>query len=431
MVEKLPDVPPALLLLLHELHRCESWQGMRKRVKEMLRDLRDQSEVFEVEQIARESDSRGSSRFEVHLHGAMDLLSERGCSDLDCRVATADRIARSIGLIGDRVWLTDRLSERFTDFGRPTNARLDAVVADFLVLSRLLPLILAGVVRFRSPWVPTCGSCLDIFEAHVERTAKQLCKIFRAEFHVERHPDWGFVVDTGKCLEPNMRFHSTVKSQKRLPTPHKIASQWVYEELRSTFWTAREAAMTGGAVFSNSRVGIAGLAKQDGRLVDMPTLLLMDKSRELSVPWVSDLNASQIVQLRQEAAEALPLFREMLSRAITVRDQGEAGFSGDPSSFVSDLREQAIQVRAELEAKRSHSARYWKATYAVLGLGMSAYGVATDQVLAGVGGILPVIQLLIDHKAGHESDVSKVIRKPGYVLVKAQDILAHSHRARD
>jgi len=93
---------------------------------------------------------------------------------------------------------------------------------------------------------------------------------------------------------------------------------------------------------------------------------------------------------------------------------------------MADLREQAVQVRSELEAKRKSASRFWKGTYGILGLGLSAYGVAADQMLPAVGGLLPVIQLLIGHKAGHESEVAKLSSLPGYVLVKAQDILAHA-----
>jgi len=46
--------------------------------------------------------------------------------------------------------------------------------------------------------------------------------------------------------------------------------------------------------------------------------------------------------------------------------------------------------------------------------------------MPGVGGLLPILQLLINHKTGHESEVSEISRRPGFVLVKAQDILAHS-----
>ena len=63
----------------------------------------------------------------------------------------------------------------------------------------------------------------------------------------------------------------------------------------------------------------------------------------------------------------------------------------------------------------------------MLGLALSAYGVATDQVVPGVAGLLPVLQLLISHKTGHEADVAKLTTRPGYVLVKAQDLLEHAH----
>jgi hypothetical protein len=62
----------------------------------------------------------------------------------------------------------------------------------------------------------------------------------------------------------------------------------------------------------------------------------------------------------------------------------------------------------------------------VLGLGLSVYGIATDQVLPGVAGLLPILQLLNSHKVGLEADVAKLTPRPGYVLVKAQDILAHT-----
>jgi hypothetical protein len=61
-------------------------------------------------------------------------------------------------------------------------------------------------------------------------------------------------------------------------------------------------------------------------------------------------------------------------------------------------------------------------------LGLSAYGVGADEIIAGAGGLLAVIHLLIDHKSGQEAGVSKLTTKPGYVLMKAQDILAHNHQ---
>jgi hypothetical protein len=159
----------------------------------------------------------------------------------------------------------------------------------------------------------------------------------------------------------------------------------------------------------------------------MNTLVLLDRERNFSVPWVSELDASQVLQLREAASSALVPFREKMARAMCVRDL-EAVSSTSSSGVVAELREQAAEVHAALEAGRKHSARYWKVTYGLLGLWLSAYGVATDQLLPGVGGLLPVIHLLISHKSGHEADVSKLSSRPGYVLVKAKDILSHAHK---
>src|SRR5450631_1640344 len=115
MIEDLPDVPPALLLLVRETVQCNSWGQMRKRIKDMLRELRDQSEAYVLASVKREGYQKSELRFEIHLHGALDLLSGEGCIDPGCRFAAADRLARSVGLIADRVWLTDLLSGRFID----------------------------------------------------------------------------------------------------------------------------------------------------------------------------------------------------------------------------------------------------------------------------------------------------------------------------
>lgn len=428
IIEDLPDVPPALLLLLKEIATCNSWTKMRLRIKGMLRELRDQSEAFAIHQINRVSDRGSVARFEIHLHGAMDLLSGQGCADLKCRVEAAKRTARSVGLIADRVWLTDLLSEQFVDFGKPTKEKIDAVIADVVVLSQLLPLIAAGVVRFRSPWIPACRSCSDYFYSRAEEATEELTNVFLSEIRIADGPDGMFYAHTGNCLEPTLVYHNIPKNRENVqevPTAREWAKSWIHNEFVSILWRAREASMTGGSVFSNSRVGLSGLLLQEGRLNSVSNLSLLDSERNISVPWVSDLDAQQIVQLRNEASLALPQFREKISQALSPR-QSDAPTT-TATSLLTELRAQAAEVRSELEIKRKSSARYWKATYGILGLGLSAYGIGTDQVLAGIGGLLPVIHLLINHKTGQESEVAKLTTKPGYVLVKAQDILAHAH----
>ncbi len=411
--------------MLREFAPSRTWAEARRRVRSILPDLREQSSAFDLANVSRTEDKARRLSFDVHLHGALDVLSGQGCVHFQCRVAAAERLARSVGLVADRVWLTDHLSTQFITMGRATNDALDRAMADALVLLHLLPLIEAGIVRFRSPWIATCTSCSAEFERQVESTTRALMTAYRREFKVERRADGGFFARTGKCFEPSLVHHSYATAVARPPSAAEFAESTISAEVRSTLWNAREASFTGGSIFTNSRLGLAGLLHQDGRLPPRRSMLLFDNEREFYLPWVSELTPQQVLQLREEASLALPAFRERVARALARRDDDETTTS--TADVITELREQAAEVHAELVAKQSKSARYWKTTYGLLGLALSAYGVATDQVLPGVAGILPILNLLISHKTGHEADVAKLTARPGYVLVKAQEILAHAH----
>lgn len=420
MIEDLPDVPPALLMLIAELAKSHSDTDARKRIRGMLHELRNQSEVFIEESMGREGYVKNPLSFDVHLHGALDILSGSGCAAMQCRVKTADQIARSVGLFADTVWLTDNLSEMFLDFGRATNAKIEIILDNVFVLSRLLPLILSGVVKFRSPWIPTCSSCLQDFEERIISATQGVAENFLGDFEVEHSKNDEYFIDTGSCFDPRLVFRGVFS---KAPTAKEAAEKTIYNELRSAFFVAREAALSGGSVFSNSRIGMAGLMRSEGRMFDRQALLRMDKEREFQIPWVSDLDAAQIVQLRQEASSALPAFREKMARMLG--SHGALGSSSD--EVVVALREQAVEVRNELKINQSNSGRYWKTAFGILGLGVSAYGVANGDVATGISGLLPIIQLMIDHKKDHKAEASRIISQPGYVLVKAQDILSHAH----
>lgn len=424
-IDDIPTAPPALLLMLHEFSLGGDWSAVRKRIRAALRDMKDQSLVFESQNAARLEPAR-THRFEIHPHGALDLLSGHGCIAPDCRVAAAERLARSFGLIADRVWLTDHLSTEVMTLGRATNDAIDDLMHHAVVLAPLVPLMKAGIVRFRSPWIATCASCSADFDTQIEVTTQAILRTFSRQIKVERNDSGGYFVRTGDFFTPPMVLYSPSGGGTSIPSSRDYAEYLIAREVRQILWAAREATLTKGTVVSNSRVALAGMLQCDRRLPQSRRELhAFEDSRALDVPWVSELNPSQILQLREEASSAIPVFREMLARATTYSDDQSS--SNVANDLIADLRMQAAEVRAELTSKQSKSTRYWRTTYGVLGLGISAYGVATDQVLPGLGGLLPIIQLLIEHRTGHESQVEMLKTRPGYVLVKAQDILAHAH----
>ncbi len=148
-------------------------------------------------------------------------------------------------------------------------------------------------------------------------------------------------------------------------------------------------------------------------------LLFLNLAHALNLALARNLKENGHEQEYEKEQEKM--YQVMSAHGLDTQDEKSS------QELIFELREQAEDVRAELKSTQKNSAKYWKATYGVLGLGLSAYGVATDQVIAGVGGLLPMLNLLIEHKTGHESNRDSVISKPGFVLLKAEDILSHAH----
>lgn len=425
MLEDLPDVPPGLALIANEVSPGDTPETLQKKIVSMFPDLREQSENFIETQNSRETDRDPGNRFEVHLHGGLDPLSGMGCVALPCRLSAATRIARSVGLIADRVWLTDRFSEWIVECEEPTPDNIRFITEDFCIISQLLPLIREGIVRFRAPCIPTCKNCLDYLERQVEDISTRVTEVFSSEFALKVEPDRNYpYIDIGAVVPPiiNVLFE---KDLEKLPSIEEFSQSWVHSQVNSAIRLSHEAALTHGTVVSNSRAALAGLLHADGRMNDRRSIAILEDKRSFNISWVSRLDATQIVELRQEVSNALPRFREKIASAM-VYDETNTDRSSNVSDVIDELREEAEEVRSELVVTQKSSSRFWKTTYGLLGLGISAYGVAADQLVAGVGGLLPVIQLMINHQTGQEKETLKHKTRPGYVLIKAQDILAHS-----
>lgn len=370
-LDALRNVPPALLLIWSDFAAGHEWGEIRKRIRSGLKDFKDQSLAFESQNVAR-AEPVDARRFEVHPHGALDLMAGDGCLNLDCRVAAAERVARSLGLFADRIWLTDHVSTEVMGIGRATNHSIDRLIHHAVALAPLLPLMKAGIVRFRSPWISTCASCSQAFDAEVERATQAILRTFTRQVKVEKKPSGGYSVHTGNFFVPPIVHHSYEKDLGGVPSSRDYAEYLVSHEVRRIFWAAREATFTRGSVFSNSRVGLAGMLHCDGRL---PTstrgLRVFEDSRAFDLPWVSELSPAQVLQLREEASQAVPVLRELLARVATA--SSSEGLAPSADSVVAELRAQAEEVRAELAAKQKKSARYWRTAYGILGLGISAY----------------------------------------------------------
>lgn len=429
VVEDLPDVPPAAVLLYSEVYaKAEGWEDARKRLKSLLPELKAQSRAYDLARFEVENAPPSPKEFDIHLDGALNLFSKDsgGCMDTDCRVVAAERLARSVGLVADRLWVTDYLTETFCDFGRATDAKLDLAVADTLVLGTLMPLVAGGVMRFKSPWIPSCQSCLNHFEDQVSQITDDLVAAFHGEFMMEHMGENRYALHTGAVFDPPivLRILPGRKTSDAPPNADNYIWDVIHGAVRSALWVGREAAVGRGSVFSNSRVGLAGLVHREGRFTGLKQFQALDDSRNFELPWIGELTPAQVVELRAEASKAMPQFREVMASRLVYDEDGPSGGSAD---VVAELREQAAEVRAELEIINRQAKRFWKKPFTLLSLSAAALGVATDQTIGAAGGLLALWQFLGEHDEGNEKDAEKLKSRPGYVLLKAKDLLAHAH----
>ena len=200
--------------------------------------------------------------------------------------------------------------------------------------------------------------------------------------------------------------------------------------VRKALWDARDASLTNGVVFSNSRLGASGLLYQEGQRLDEKALSVYSARRAAELPWVRGLSVAQTLQLREEASTALPALRAFLARRLASRPHESSGSGG--LELIEELREQAIDVRSELEIASTKSKSLRRNATGVVGLGIAALSVAVESSpLPAVASLLTTLGLIHQMPAPDTEHVQRLRARPGYVLVAAADILEHASTDRD
>ena len=96
--------------------------------------------------------------------------------------------------------------------------------------------------------------------------------------------------------------------------------------------------------------------------------------------------------------------------------------------YVAELREQAAEVRTELELATSKRNSLARNALGVLSLAIFAYGFASESMAttAGLFQLLTTLGLLHQLGSRDSQHARQLQSKPGYVLVAAESILQHA-----
>lgn len=329
-------VPWYLPLLVDQVLRASDDLDLRRRLRSVLPELKEQAWGY-WDSLAPYTKTSTATEFGLHLHGGLDLLGDTGtCRELRCRLAASNRLIRSVGVFADVVWISDTVTWSLLDFGRATNIKLHALAEDALVLANIYPLIAAGVVRFRPSALLSCKACAGHLQQQVEDAVDLVYPIF-SEAMSFRKKDGIIHVDTGGAYDPPL---FVAFQEDQVSDTEDFLKVALRRDLRSALFVAQETQLLGGALFSNSRVALSGMfaLRHSSERNRADIKRAMSDEDGLEFPWISELSAHQVVELRAEASGALPAFREAMATALSVGSDGMVAPDA-ANARIAELRE--------------------------------------------------------------------------------------------
>jgi hypothetical protein len=167
--------------------------------------------------------------------------------------------------------------------------------------------------------------------------------------------------------------------------------------------------MSSATLFTTARQQLRVLNAFDRRAPALNRIAAWESTRSIQLPWIERLSVQDVLQLRREAATALPAFRASFVQEL-VRSDGSVEAA---AVAVDRLRSEAISVEQELSEARMSADSLFRNTFGLLGMGLAIYGFASGQALTGATGLLSVLGYLHQNNAKHKTAVPLGDAPPG------------------
>jgi hypothetical protein len=298
----------------------------------------------------------------------------------------------------------------------------------WIMVRVLAPMIRTGVVRFWSGALPICLKCTDELAEVIEDAVADLLGRRKIQVEIKRGH---LILDMTKLFGTSLVFSKalTRAEKKKLHdgmTPAQLVRPLYMEQaalsVKSTLLDLRFAGDAGASLFTTDRQQLIALNAFDTKAPALNRIAAWENPRSIELPWLDSLSVAQVLNLREEASSALPAFRASFVQEV-VRSSGKVQPIADA---IEKLRGDAADVEREITATTIGSERVFRATYGLLGMGLTVYGLASGQAPAAAAGLLSVLGLL--HQSGRKDHQALAMAKshPAYVLVKAKELSEHA-----
>ncbi|WP_461412854.1 hypothetical protein [Gemmatimonas sp.] len=384
------------------------------------------------------------------------------CSAYGCRLRHVSGLREFAALYSDRVYVHNFLAEHYSHPRELAALGDDQVRArfwnDVSIIRELLPMISAGIV---APVTLTGAICPHCFaESHPEsqlaiqieavsaKLAEECFATMRVELRDHEHPllslsapgltiDHPLVRSHGKIQEVIDRLPAT-KRNRLLRGQHIVLSKEFIKELGAHTFLATEvlrdvrfglalAATTGSSFLTehpahremlDRLTGEAELQRRNSAVRDHLIAVM---------PFVADVNAADLVQLRENEAESFLLFRKALVAAIqSVRDSGREFDERSARELYSDVLEPelarlSLKVKAakrQLRLRPTREAAAWVGAIS-FGLLSGALGQSVSEMVKQLG-LVAAAKVGLSKTLEDADSEAEVLSEPMYFLWKVQ-----------
>ncbi len=427
---RLDDLPPVIQLILRELpFKAKPGEAPDKPLKRLLPELRRQAEWTMENWKSVYGEEEYGRGLVINPSAGLDPFSQFGkCPDIDCRILNAQNIARTLGLYADVALIGDPFTDHVLLSERWTRTDSIRFMHNLVVFGELRPLFEMGIIRLVSNFGAFCEKHKREFEAKVRAAASAVLSDAIATTRFEVQGDvLKIFTDQSLGVPMGYVYRLNAKEKRRLARASELSTfereyleDVIGREVHETLFKMNLCAQHQAVTFSNSRISVLAARQFDSP----PTtnIEVWEASRSTTLPWVSNLSPHQVLELREQAHRALPRFRKRMARALTTETPVDAG------EIVRDLREEAMEVQAELDALDVRGEHRFRNLSGLLGMTVAVYGFAGEFLAPGtaVTGLATLLGLL--HSAGHKErqEVARITSRPGYVLVKAKELAEHA-----
>ena len=428
------ELPPVLQLLETEIFSTTNIDDYISDIKGLIPELRNQAEWSAANhEYIDDKPVPITTKFAVNPVSGINPFSDQGkCAEMRCRVKVAENFSRTIGLYSDVVYLPDPLTTWFVydevEEVEWSDTNIIKLMNEVNVLKTLSPLIHNGIIQFISPVKSFCTPCYSQFENQMNEFSDQALDEFWENISIENNTNY-LAIDTGKLHEPNLvlrhYFDPTLKNKRsKKKIARDIFSGVVTNEIHEHMLSMQEASVLNSTILSNSRAGLISLKKLEGNNDAGLNIAQWESLRTTDLPSIKHLTPNQIIELRESASKALPQFRELMYKNMIINNINLL-IDNDIKcvELTLELRAQALEIKSELDSINITSEMNFHNTIGTSGLAIALYSSAIGNPIVGLTTLMATLGLIHTTMKKDNADVEKLKNKPGYVLIKAQEIL--------